>query len=87
MKKHNILAHYIYNLSLLKLYKQKSGSGVFYFFLTTHPDINFLTDLNFLVVPFLLEKNGVKREFSQIANLLNKMKVISKKQLNQLQKK
>ena len=45
-----------------------------------------LERLELLGGSILAENNGVINEFSQIAHLLNQMKVISKKQLNDLLK-
>ena len=68
INKYNTLSIYVKNLSDLRYYKEKSGSGMIYF---NNPHQ-------------LL--NSVINEFSQIAHLLNQMKVISKKQLNDLLK-
>ena len=78
----NLLSVYATNLSNLKYYKTKSGSGIVYF---NNPH-QLLDRLELLGGSILAGNNGVIPEFSQIAHLLNKMKVISKKQLNDLLK-
>ena len=82
IKKFNILSIYATNLSNLKYYKTKSGSGMIYF---NNPH-QLLKRLELLGGSILAGNNGVIPEFSQIAHLLNQMKVISKKQLNDLLK-
>ena len=82
VKKFNALSTYATNLSILKLYKTKSGSGMIYF---NNPH-QLLDRLELLGGSILAGNNGVIPEFSQIAHLLNQMKVISKKQLNDLLK-
>ena len=80
INKYNVLSIYATNLSNLKYYKTKSGSGMFYF---NNPH-QLLDRLELLGGSILAGNNGVIPEFSQIAHLLNQMKVISKKQLNDL---
>ena len=82
IKNYNILSIYATNLSNLKYYKTKSGSGMIYF---NNPH-QLLDRLELLGGSILAGNNGVIPEFSQIAHLLNQMKVISKKQLNDLLK-
>ena len=82
IKKYNTLSIYATNLSNLKYYKTKSGSGMIYF---NNPH-QLLDRLELLGGSILAGNNGVIPEFSQIAHLLNQMKVISKKQLNDLLK-
>ena len=82
IKNYNILSIYATNLSNLKLYKTKSSSGIVYF---NNPH-QLLDRLELLGGSILAGNNGVIPEFSQIAHLLNQMKVISKKQLNNLLK-
>ena len=82
IKNFNILSIYATNLSNLKYYKTKSGSGMIYF---NNPQ-ELLKRLELLGGSILAGNNGVIPEFSQIAHLLNQMKVISKKQLNDLLK-
>ena len=80
INKYNVLSIYATNLSNLKYYKTKSGSGMIYF---NNPH-QLLDRLELLGGSILAGNNGVINEFSQIAHLLNQMKVISKKQLNDL---
>ena len=82
IKNFNILSIYATNISNLKYYKTKSGSGMIYF---NNPQ-ELLKRLELLGGSILAGNNGVIPEFSQIAHLLNQMKVISKKQLNDLLK-
>ena len=82
INKYNILSIYATNLSNLKYFKTKSGSGIFYF---NNPH-QLLDRLELLGGSILAGNNGVIPEFSQIAHLLNQMKVISKRQLNDLLK-
>ena len=82
IKKYNTLSIYASNLSNLKYYKTKSGSGMIYF---NNPH-QLLDRLELLGGSILAGNNGAINEFSQIAHLLNQMKVISKKQLNNLLK-
>ena len=60
----------------------KRGEGIVYF---NNPH-QLLDRLELLGGSILAGNNGVIPEFSQIAHLLNQMKVISKKQLNDLLK-
>ena len=83
INKYNVLSIYATNLSNLRYYKTKSGSGMIYF---NNPH-QLLDRLELLGGSILAGNNGVINEFSQIAHLLNKMKVISNKQLNDLLKK
>ena len=83
IEKHNILANYIYNLNLLKEYKEISGTGITYF----NNPLQLIDRLELLAGSIFAGNNGVKQEFSQIAHLLHQLKVISKSQLNNLLKK
>ena len=82
IQKYNTLSIFASNLSKLKYYKEKSGSGMIYF---NNPH-QLLDRLELLGGSILAGNNGVINESSQIAHLLNQMKVISKKQLNDLLK-
>ena len=62
--------------------KYKIGEGMTYF---NNPH-QLLKRLELLGGSILAGNNGVLQEFSQIAHLLNQMKVITKKQLNELLK-
>ena len=73
--------------NILELYlgslEYKMGEGIFYF---NNPH-QLLDRLELLVGSILAGNNGVISDFSQIAHFLNQIKVISKKQLNDLLKK
>ena len=72
--------------NIIELYlgslEYKMGQGMIYF---KDPQ-QLLHRLELLGGSILAGNNGVINEFSQIAHLLNQMKVISKKQLNDLLK-
>ena len=70
--RYNVLSVYATNLSNLKYYKTKSGSGMIYF----NSPHQLLDRLELLGGSILAGNNGVIPEFSQIAHLLNQMKVI-----------
>ena len=82
INEYNVLSIYATNLSNLRYYKTKSGSGMIYF---KNPQ-QLLHRLELLGGSIMAGNNGAINEFSQIAHLLNKMKVISNKQLNNLLK-
>ena len=82
IEEHNILANYIYNLNLLKEYKEISGTGIIHF----NNPLQLLDRLELLAGSIFAGNNGVKQEFSQIAHLLHQLKVITKRQLNDLLK-
>ena len=82
IKKYNTLSIFASNLSNLRYFEEKSGSGMIYF---NNPH-QLLDRLELLGGSILAGNNGVINEFSQIAHLLNQMKVISNKQLNNLLK-
>ena len=78
----NILSSYLTQLNKLNEFKVKSGYGMIYF---QNPN-QLLKRLELLGGSILAGNNGVINEFSKIAHLLNQMKVITKKQLNELLK-
>ena len=82
IKKYNVLSIYSTNLSNLKYYKTKSGSGIVYF----NNPYQLLDKLELLGGSIRAGNNGVIPEFSKIAHLLKQMKVITSKQLNNLLK-
>ena len=82
INRYNVLSVYATILSNLKYYKTKSGSGMIYF----NDPHQLLKRLELLGGSILAGNNGVIPEFSKIAHLLHQMKVISKKQLNDLLK-
>ena len=67
----------------LRVFKEKSGTGILHF----NNPLQLLDRLELLSGSVLAGNNGVIQEFSQIAHLLYQMKVITKKQLNDLLKK
>ena len=77
---YNTLSTYYTNLTRLKEVKLQTGTGINYF---KNPH-QLLDRLELLGGSILAGNNGVLQEFSQIAHLLNQMKVITKKQLNEL---
>ena len=81
IKNYNILSIYATNLSNLKYYKTKSGSGMTIF----NNPINIIKRLELLGASIIAGNNGAIQEFSQIAHL-KQMKVISNKQLKDLLK-
>ena len=83
IEEHNIFANYIYNLNLLKEYKEISGTGIIHF----NNPLQLLDRFELLAGSIFAGNNGVKQEFSQIVHLLHQLKVITKKQLNDLLKK
>ena len=74
---------YKYNLNLLREFKEKTGQGILLF----NNPLQLLDRLELIGGSILAGNNGVIQEFSQIAHLLNQMKVVTKKQLNDLLKK
>ena len=80
IKEFNILSSYLNQLQKLNQFKLKTGTGMIYF---KNP-YQLLDRLKLLGGSILAGNNGVLQEFSQIAHLLNQMKVITKKQLNEL---
>ena len=67
----------------LRNYKELSGSGIIHF---NNPQ-QLVNRLELLAGSIFAGNNGVKQDFSQIAHLLHQLKVITKKQLNDLLKK
>ena len=82
IKNYNILSIYATNLSNLKYYKTKSGSGMNIF---NNVD-NIIKRLQLLAASINAGNNGVIPEFSQLAHHLKQTNVISNKQLNDLLK-
>ena len=80
---HNIMEIYNYNLNKLREIKEKTGTGIIHF---SNPQ-QLINRLELLAGSLLVGNNGVIQEFSQIAHLLHQLKVITKKQLNDLLKK
>ena len=70
-----ILSDYIYNLNLLRDYKEKSGRGILHF----NNPLQLLGRLELLAGSIFAGNNGAMQEFTQIAHLLHQLKVITKK--------
>ena len=73
---------YKYNLDQLRVFKEKTGTGIIHF----NNPLQLLNRPELLIGSILAGNNGVLQDFSQIAHLLHQMKVITKKQLNDLLK-
>ena len=80
---YNIMQIFINNMGQLRSYKQLSGTGIIHF----NNPLQLIKRLELLIGSIFAGNNGVKQEFSQIARLLHQLKVITKKQLNDLLKK
>ena len=83
IKEHNILQIFINNMREIRNYKQLTGTGIIHF---NNPQ-QLVNRLELLAGSIFAGNSGVKQEFSQIAHLLHQLKVITKKQLNDLLKK
>ena len=83
IREYNIMQIFINNMGKLRNYKQLTGTGIIHF---NNPQ-QLLDRLELLAGSIFAGNNGVKQEFSQISHLLHKLKVITKKQLNDLLKK
>ena len=82
IKEHNILQTFINNMREIRNYKQLTGTGIIHF----NNPLQLITRLELLAGSIFAGNNEVKQEFSQIAHLLHQLKVITKKQLNDLLK-
>ena len=67
----------------LRDYKKMTGTGIIHF----NNPLQLIDRLDLLAGSIFAGNNGVKQEFFQIAHLLHQLKVITKKQLNDLLKK
>ena len=83
IKEYNIMQIFINNMGQLRNYKKLTGTGIIHFNNPQQP----LDRLELLAGSIFAGNSGVKQEFSQILHLLHKLKVITKKQLNDLLKK
>ena len=83
VKIYNVLGDYINNISKLESYAEKTGQGIIHF----NNPLQLIKRLELLAGSIFAGNNGVKQEFSQIAHLLHQLKVVTKKQLNDLLKK
>ena len=63
--------------------QKKTGQGIIHF----NNPYKLFDRLELLAGSIFVGNNGVKQEFSQIAHFLHQLKVITKKQLNDLLKK
>ena len=81
---YNILGEYVNNINkLVNIAEKKTGQGVIHF---NNPH-QLIDRLELLAGSIFGGNNGVKQEFSQVTHLLHQLKVITKKQLNDLLKK
>ena len=80
---YDILGIYVNNISKLENVAKKTGQGIIHF---NNPQ-QLIKRLELLAGSLIAGNDGVIQEFSQIAHLLHQMKVITKKQLNDLLKK
>ena len=83
IKEYNIMQIFINNMSQLRNYKKLTGTGIIHF---NNPQ-QLVYRLKLLAGSINAGNNGVKHEFSQIAHLLNQLKIITKKTVNDLLKK
>ena len=83
IKQYNIMQIFINNMGQLRNYKKITGTGIIHF----NNPLQLIKRLELLAGSIFAGNNGVKQEFSQIAHLLHQLKVITKKQLNDLLKK
>ena len=86
-KKHiddyNTMQTFVNNMRQLRNYKKITGTGIIHF---NNPQ-QLIHRLELLAGSIFAGNNRVIQEFSQIAHLLHQLKVITKKQLNNLLKK
>ena len=82
IENYNVLGNYINNISKLENYAEKTGRGIIHF---SNP-LQLLDRLELLVGSLNAGNNGVIQELTQIVHLLHQLKVITKKQLNDLLK-
>ena len=83
IKDYNIMQIFINNMGQLRNYKKITGTGIIHF---NNPQ-QLIHRLELLAGSIFAGNNGVKQEFSQISHLLHQLKVITKKQLNDILKK
>ena len=72
IRKHHIMEVYKYNLDQLRVFKEKTGTGIIHL----NNPLQLLNRLELLIGSILAGNNGVLQDFSQIAHLLHQMKVI-----------
>ena len=83
ISEHNIMHIFVKNMNELRTFKEKTGTGILHF----NNPLQLINRLELLAGSLLAGNSGVIQEFSQIAHLLHQLKVITKKQLNDLLKK
>ena len=83
IKNYNALSIYLTNLNLLFMYKNKSGTGMFYF---NNPQ-ELLKRFELLNGSLVAGNNGVLPEYIQIAHRLRDLGVVTNNQLNTLLRK
>ena len=83
IKEYNTLIKFNDNMRQLKKYKELTGTGIIHF----NNPLQLLDRLELLAGSIFAGNNRVKQEFTQIAHLLYQLKVVTKKQLNDLLKK
>ena len=83
IEKYNTIQIFVNSMRELRNYKKITGTGIIHF----NSPLQLINRLELLAGSIFAGNNGVKQEFSQIANLLHQLKVISKKQLDDLLKK
>ena len=83
IQNYNIIKYFNNNMGKLRNYKQLTGTGIIHF----NNPLQLIKILELLAGSIFAGNNGVKQEFSQIAHLLHQLKVLTKKQLNDLLKK
>ena len=74
---------FINNMGQLRNYQKLTGTGIIHF---SNPQ-QLIDRLELLAGSIFAGNSGVIQEFSQIAHLLHQLKVITKKQLNDILKK
>ena len=82
IREYYIMQIFINNMGQLRNYKKLTGTGIIHF----NNPLQLLDRLELLVGSLNAGNNGVRQEFTQIAHLLHQLKVITKKQLNDLLK-
>ena len=83
IREYNIMQIFINNMGKLREYKNLTGTGIIHF----NNPLQLLDRRELLAGSIFAGNNGVKQEFTQIVHLLDQLKVITKKQLNDLLKK
>ena len=83
IKDYNNMQIFINNMGQLRDYKKITGTGIIHF----NNPLQLLDRLELLAGSVFAGNNEVKQEFTQIVHLLHLLKVITKKQLNDLLKK